>query len=163
MRLSEKLRILRKLEGRCRGLPRSLTKAETVKLVREETGDRISLPYLSQLERGTRTHTTHKTRLLLARFFRVHPGFLIDDPEEFREHLATPVPDASQTLAAWLRVGAARFRHDPIVSKTLARLAKYPEPRKAMRLLHDLLGMPVLMDRLLHALETKHATLMKRG
>jgi hypothetical protein len=163
MRLNEKLQVLRELEGRCRGLPRGLTKAETVRLVREETGQKISLPYLSQLERGTRTHTTHKTRLLLARFFRVHPGFLIDDPEEFREHLGTPVADASQTLATWLRVGAARFRHDPIVSRTLARLAKHPEPHKALRLLDGLLGMPVLMDRLLHTLETKHATVAKRG
>ena len=70
MRLREKLRVLREVEGTCRGLPRALSKAEVVKLIREEAEERISLPYLSQLEGGTRTHMTNKTRLLLARFFR---------------------------------------------------------------------------------------------
>ena len=155
MRLKEKLRVLRELEGTCRGLPRALSKAEVVKLIGEEAEERISLPYLSQLEGGTRTHMTNKTRLLLARFFRVHPGYLVDDPEEFREHLATPLGGRTQTLTAWLCVGALRFRHDPLVSETLARLAGHPERRKALRLLHEVLGMPVLMDRLLHALEVK--------
>lgn len=153
MRLGEKLRVLRELEGMCRGLSRALSKAEVEKLIREEGGERISLPYLSQLERGARTHMTNKTRLLLARFFRVQPGYLVDDPEDFREHLATPVGGRSQTLGAWLRVGAVRFRHDPLVSGTLKRLATHPEPRKALRLLDEVLRMPVLMDRLLHALE----------
>jgi hypothetical protein len=106
---------------------------------------------------------TNKTRLLLARFFRVHPGFLVDDPHEFREHLATPIGEGSQSLPAWLRVGAARFGHDPLVSGTLARLAAHPDRRKALRLLHDMLGMPALMDRLLHALETKHVSEARRG
>jgi transcriptional regulator with XRE-family HTH domain len=163
VRLNEKLKVLRELEGRCRGLSRALSKAETVKLIREETGEPISMPYLSQLERGTRTHMTNKTRLLLARFFRVHPAFLIDDPEEFREHLTTPIGDGSQTLPAWLRVGAARFRYDPLVSETLERLATHPERRKALRLLHTVLKMPTLMDRLVHALETKRGLEAKKG
>lgn len=153
MRLGEKLRVLRELEGMCRGLSRALSKAEVEKLIREEGGERISLPYLSQLEGGTRTHMTNKTRLLLARFFRVQPGYLVDDPEDFREHLTTPIGGRSQTLGVWLRVGAVRFRHDQLVSGTLKRLASHPEPRKALRLLDEVLGMPVLMDRLLQALE----------
>ena len=163
MRLNEKLRVLRELEGRCRGLSRALSKAETVKLIREETGDPISMPYLSQLERGTRTHMTNRTRLLLARFFRVHPGFLVDDPEEFQEHLATPIGDSAQTLPAWLRVGAARFRYDPLVAETLERLATHPEWRKALRLLHAVLRMPTLMDRLVHALDTRRGSEAKTG
>ena len=163
MRLNEKLRVLRELEGRCRGLSRALSKAETVKLIREETGDPISMPYLSQLERGTRTHMTNRTRLLLARFFRVHPGFLVDDPEEFQEHLATPIGDSAQSLPAWLRVGAARFRYDPLVSETLERLATHPEWRKALRLLHAVLRMPTLMDRLVHALDTRRGSEAKTG
>src|SRR5262247_4874481 len=112
MRLGDKLRTLRELEGTCRGLSRALSKAEVVKLIREESQERISLPYLSQLERGARGHMTNKTRLLLARFFRVHPGYLVDDPDEFREHLATPVGVASTPLGVWLRVRAAVSRHD---------------------------------------------------
>ena len=155
MRLGEKLRALRELEGTCRGLSRALSKAEVVKLIREESEERISLPYLSQLERGSRAHMTNKTRLLLARFFRVHPGYLVDDPEEFHEALGSPVGGRAQTLSSWLRVGASRFRHDPLVGETLARLAAHPERRKALRLLHEMLGRPVLIDRLLQALEVK--------
>ena len=155
MRLAEKLKVLRELEGMCRGLPRALSKAEVIKLIREELDERISLPYLSQLEAGRRTHMTNTSRLLLARFFRIHPGYLVDDPDEFHEHLATPVPGAAESLVGWLRVGAARFRHDPLVAETLQRLATYPERLKALRLFRELLAMPALMDRLLHTVETK--------
>jgi transcriptional regulator with XRE-family HTH domain len=155
MRLGEKLRVLRELEGMCRGLPRALSKAEVGKLIREEAGERISLPYLSQLERGARGHMTNTTRLLLARFFRVHPGYLVDDPDEFHEALGTPVGGRAQTLSSWLRVGASRFRHDPLISETLTRLAAHPERRNALRLLNEMLGRPLLMDRLLQTLEVK--------
>ena len=155
MRLGDKLRTLRELEGTCRGLSRALSKAEVVKLIREESQERISLPYLSQLERGARGHMTNKTRLLLARFFRVHPGYLVDDPDEFHEALGTPVGGRAQTLGSWLRVGASRFRHDPLISETLTRLAAHPERRKALRLLNEMLGRPLLMDRLLQTLEVK--------
>lgn len=155
MRLREKLRVLREVEGMFRGLSRALTKAEMVKFIREDLAERISLPYLSQLEAGTRTHMTNKSRLLLARFFRIHPGYLVDDPEDFQRQLGTPIPEPTDHLASWLRVGAARFRHDPLVGETLERLASYPERRKALRLVHDLLAMPALMDRLLHTMEIK--------
>lgn len=155
MRLSEKLKVLRELEGMCRGFPNELSKAQVVKLIQKELGDRISLPYLSQLEAGRRTHMTNKTRLLLARFFRIHPGYLVDDPDEFHWHLGTAFPIQADPLVEWLRVGGARFRHDPLVSETLRRLATHPERRKAFRLLRGLLAMPALLDRLLHAMETK--------
>jgi hypothetical protein len=163
MRLNQKLLVLRELEGRCRGHSRALSKVEIARLIREETGETISLPYLSQLERGTRTHMTNKTRLLLARFFRIHPGFLVDEAEEFREHIVTPVGAASTPLSSWLRVGAARFRHDRLVSETLERLAAHPDPRTALRLLHALLGMPRLMDRLLHTVDMKHQLQPRKG
>src|SRR3990172_7092798 len=144
MRIGEKITVLRGLEGMCRGLPRELSKAEMVKLILEETGERISLPYLSQLEAGTRKHMTNKTRLLLARFFRIHPGYLVDDPEDFQRHIATPLAHRPEPLADWLRVGAAHFRHDPLVAETLERLAQLPERRRAFRLLRELLAMPAL-------------------
>ena len=42
----------------------------------------LSQSYLSQIESGARPHLTNTTRLLLAKFFKVHPGYLVDDPEE---------------------------------------------------------------------------------
>src|SRR5262245_24741373 len=155
MRLGDKLRTLRELEGTCRGLSRALSKAEVVKLIREEAEERISLPYLSQLDQGARAHLTNKTGPLRARCWTGHPGYLVDDPEECHETLGSPVGGRAQTLSSWLRVGASLFRHDPLVSETLSHLAAHPERRKALRLLHAMLGMPVLMDRLLQTLEVK--------
>lgn len=153
MRLGEKLKALRELEGACRGLSHPLPKSAVARLIGEELGERISLPYLSQLEAGKRAHMTNRTRLMLARFFRVHPGYLVDDPEEFRSQPMTPLPSAADPLASWLRAGAARFRTDRPLAGTLTRLADHPERRKALRLLHELLAVPALMDRLLHAME----------
>lgn len=161
MRLSQKLTGLRELEGLCRGSSRALSKAETVKLIRDEIGEKISLGYLSQLETGKRLHMTNTTRLLLSRFFRVHPGYLVDDPEDFREHLATPTPASAGSLVAWLRAGAAQFRHDSLVSGTLERLASEPDQRKAFRVLRHLLTMPGLLDRLLLTLEARPSATRK--
>ena len=129
-------------------------KLAKLRLVQKELGTGISQSYLSQIESGARPHLTNSTRLLLAKFFKVHPGYLVDDPDEFHEALGSPVGGRAQTLSSWLRVGASRFRHDP-VGETLARLAAHPERRKALRLLDEMLGRPVLIDRLLQALEVK--------
>src|SRR5262249_46488300 len=145
MKVAAKLRVLRELEGLCRGHPRGLSKAETVKLIREELGERISLPYLSQLEAGKRGHMTNTTRLLLARFFRVHRGFLVDAPGEFQRQVGVPIPAPVDPFDGWLRAGALRFRHDRLVAETLERLAGAPDRRKALRFLHQVLAMPVLM------------------
>src|SRR4029450_950127 len=99
MTLGQKLRALREMEGMARGRGRSLAKAEMVTLIRDELGERISLAYLSQLESGRREHMTKRTRLLIARFFRVHPGYLVDDPEALQQHPATPTPHAADALA----------------------------------------------------------------
>src|SRR5215210_6353763 len=87
MTLGKKLAKLRALAGFARGLERELTQAEVSKSVREELGGRISQSYLSQLESGARPHLTSGTRLLLARFFKVHPGYLVDDLEDHHPHL----------------------------------------------------------------------------
>jgi len=155
MKVAQKLRVLRELEGLCRGQARGLSKAETVKLIREELGERISLPYLSQLEAGKRAHMTNTTRLRLARFFRVHPGFLVDDPEDFQQQLGTAVSPDGNDFAGWLRAGTLRFRHDPLIAETLERLASAPDRRKALRFLHQVLAMPALMDRLLLAVDSR--------
>ena len=38
-------------------------------------------------ESGARPHLTNTTRLLLAKFFKVHPGYLVDDPEGYHAEL----------------------------------------------------------------------------
>src|SRR5271156_6203532 len=89
MTLGEKIRYLREVEGSLRGMNRPLTQQELMKGIQAETGKRISQSYLSQIERGKRPHMTQSSRTLLARFFKVNPGFLVDDTEGYHTELAS--------------------------------------------------------------------------
>ncbi len=92
MNLAEKLRALRAQEGLRRGLWRPLTQREVANALRQELGFSLSQAYLSQLEGGKRTHLTNTSREALARFYHVHPGYLVND-------LADPPPSASSQAA----------------------------------------------------------------
>ena len=72
MRLAEKIRYLREVEGSLRGLDRPMTQSELVQAVRKEQGKSISQSYISQIEGGSRRHMTQASRSLLAKFFKVH-------------------------------------------------------------------------------------------
>ncbi len=90
MKLADKMRYLREVEGSLRGLGRAMTQQELVRAIAEETdGKGISQSYLSQIESGARPHLTNTTRLLLAKFFKVHPGYLVEDPPDFQAELRT--------------------------------------------------------------------------
>src|ERR1044072_780725 len=102
MTLGEKLRYLRSMEGTLRGLNRDMTQQEVVAAIKAELSETISQAYLSQIERGVRPHLTNKTRLLLARFFKLHPGYLVEDPEGFHNELLSDVSAAEDTLDLWL-------------------------------------------------------------
>ena len=129
MRLAEKLEHLRSVEGQLRGLGRPLSKAELARAMREELGDALSVPYLSQIESGTRPHLTAQSRELLARFFQVHPGYLVSDPEGFAESLTTVVESSSEDLGEWLTARAQEQRQDPEVYEALLRIASQRDPR----------------------------------
>src|SRR5258708_4538904 len=89
MKLGQKIRYLREVEGSLRGLNREMTQQEMVRAIDEELGASISQSYLSQIEKGSRPHLTNTSRMLLARFFKVHPGYLVDDPEGFHNELVS--------------------------------------------------------------------------
>ena len=84
MTLAQKVRQLRQLEGELRGLGRELTQAELVRAIRSELDETISQSYLSLIEKGSRKHLSNESRQLLAKFFKVHPGYLVSDPPGFR-------------------------------------------------------------------------------
>src|SRR5436190_11061900 len=119
MTLGDKIRYLREMEGRLRGLEREMTQQEVVRAVRKELRKSISQSYLSQIESGSRRHLTNTTRLLLADFFKVHPGYLVDDPEGFHTELLSDVRTLEERLDLWLVAGAERFRRDPRVRHAL--------------------------------------------
>jgi len=152
MTLGEKIRYLRLMEGNLRGLSREMTQQEVVGAIRRELGQGISQSYLSQIENGSRPHLTNKTRLLLSRFFKVHPGYLVDDPDGFHTELLSDVTALEDKLDLWLIQGAERFRNDPAVSRALLNLAKHEDSRRCLVLLDAILETPQLVDRLLNVL-----------
>ena len=117
MTLAEKLRYLREVEGSLRGLGRPMTQQELVRAIRKEQGKTISQSYVSQIEGGARRHMTQSTRTLLAKFFKVHPGFLVDDPEGYHTELVSDLRTTEGKLDVWLLQGSERFASDPQVSE----------------------------------------------
>jgi transcriptional regulator with XRE-family HTH domain len=152
MRLGQKIRYLREMEGALRGLGREMTQQEVVHAIKKESRASISQAYLSQIENGVRPHLTNKTRMLLAKFFKVHPGYLVDDPEGFQTELISDVGALEDKLDLWLISGAERFGGDPEVSQALLHVARHEESRKCLVLLDSILETPGLADRLFEVL-----------
>src|SRR5579872_5602070 len=123
MRLGEKIRYLREVEGALRGLDREMTQQEVVRALKRELRQSISQSYLSQIESGARPHLTNSTRMLLARFFKVHPGYLVDDPEGYHTELVSDVRTLEDQLDLWLIEGAERFRRDGKLRQSLLALS----------------------------------------
>jgi transcriptional regulator with XRE-family HTH domain len=153
MKLGKKLRYLRQVEGTLRGLGRELTQQETARLIRQERGKSISQSYLSQIEGGTRPHLTNSTRMLLAQFFKVHPGYLVDDPEGYSTELMSELAVVEDRLDLWLIAGAERFRRDGELSEALVKVARHDDSRSCLVLLGAILENPGLAERLLDVLK----------
>jgi transcriptional regulator with XRE-family HTH domain len=162
MTLGEKIRYLREVEGSLRGLERPMTQQELMKSIRKETGKAISQSYLSQIESGRRRHMTQSTRTLLARFFKVHPGFLVDDPEGYHAELTSDLRTTEGQLDVWLLQGSERFAGDPPVSEALIKAAREEDTRRAILLLGEILNTPGLADRLFEALGPASAPTKQR-
>ena len=158
MKLGEKIRYLREVEGSLRGLGRPMTQQEMVKAVRQELRKSISQAYLSQIENGARPHMTQSSRALLAKFFKVHPGFLVDDPVGYHTELTSDLRTTEGQLDVWLLQGSERFVSDPEVSDVLIKAAREKDTRRCLLLLGAILDTPGLADRLLDALRPELMT-----
>src|SRR5215469_1768648 len=152
MRLGQKLRYLRLVEGTLRGLGREMTQQEVVRAMRLEKKRAVSQSYLSQIESGARPHLTNSTRMLLAGFFGVHPGYLVDDPEGFHAELVSDLRASEDQLDSWLIGGAERFSRDPQISQALLTLAQHEDSRGCLVLLGAILDTPHLAERLMGVL-----------
>jgi len=157
MTLAEKIRYLREVEGSLRGLDRPMTQVELVQGIRSELGKSISQSYVSQIESGSRRHMTQASRSLLAKFFKVHPGFLVDDPEGYHTELTSDHRTVEGKLDVWLLQGSERFAGDQEVSSVLIKLAREKDTRKCFLLMGAILDTPGLADRLLEALHPRAA------
>src|SRR5436305_5780671 len=149
MTVAEKIRYLREVEGSLRGMGRSLTQLELVRGIRKELGKTISQSYISQIESGARPHMTQSTRMLLARFFKVHPGFLVDDPEGYHTELTSDLRTTEGKLDVWLLQASERFAGDTEVSAVLIKAARQNDTRRRFRQTRASLDAPGLADRTL--------------
>src|SRR3954470_16280829 len=148
MTVGEKLRYLRSVEGTLRGFDHEMTQQAVVEAMQREVGVRITQSYLSQIERGIRPHLTNTTRSALARFFKIHPGYLVDDPEGFHTELTSDVRTIEDTLDLWLMGGAERFAHFPDVRDALMKLAMHEDTHGVLVLVAAILDTPGLAERL---------------
>ncbi len=128
MRLGEKIRYLREVEGALRGLDRAMTQLELAHAIKEELKKPFSQSYLSQI---------------------------VDDPEGYSTELISDLGVLEDRLDLWLVSGAERFRKDPGVCEGLLALAKHPDSRRCLTLLKLILENPGLADRLFEVLKPK--------
>jgi hypothetical protein len=132
MTLADKIRNLRAIEGSLRGLGRPMTQQEVSQAMRKQFGKAISQSY----------------RTLLAKFFGVYPGFLVNDPEGYHTELMSELRVREATLDSWLLAGAERFQSDPALSASLLAVAEANDSRRPLLLLREILRTPGLLDRL---------------
>jgi transcriptional regulator with XRE-family HTH domain len=157
MNLAEKIKHLREVEGELRGLNRPMTQVEVVKAMQEELGDSISQAYMSQLESSKRVHLTASSRSLLARFFKVHPSYLVSDPPGYSIDLQTDVGYETDRLNTWLVASAHEWQAEPALHDLLLRLAESEEPRRYLELFQQLMGLSVdHLEALVDALVNSH-------
>lgn len=150
MKLGQKIARLRILEGHARGLERELTQSEVCQGVRA-IGGQLSQSYLSQLESGARPHLTSGTRLHLARFFKVHPGHLVDDPDDMHMTIK-PRRELDDQLDLWLIEGAETFAQDRVLGDALLKIAKHEKSRDCLAILGAIVENKVLIERLFETL-----------
>jgi transcriptional regulator with XRE-family HTH domain len=157
MKLGDKLRSLRSVEGILRGLDRPMTQVEVAKAMKREVGRGLSQAYLSQIESGIRPHITHTTRELLARFFRVYPGFLVNDPEGYSADLQSDLRALDAKVDSWLFAGAEQFSSDAELRRALLDIAHHEDSRKVLLLLGEIVRTPGLAERLGEVLHPESA------
>jgi transcriptional regulator with XRE-family HTH domain len=157
MRLGEKIRYLREVEGTLRGMSRELSQLELSRLIRKDLGKSLSQSYLSQIESGARPHLTNSSRMLLAKFFKVHPGYLVDDPEGFQNELISDLGAMEDKVDLWLVSGAERFRKDVDLHHALLAVARHDDSRMCLKLLGTILENAGLAERLMDVLKTSAA------
>ena len=161
MKLNEKIRYLREIEGQLRGLGRALSQQEMMRAIAKEGKQKISQSYLSQIESGARPHLSNKTRGILAGFFKVHPGYLVDDPEGYHAELLSELRTLEMNFDVWLYQGVDRFENDSELSEALLTIAKEDDSRQCVLLLEAIVQSPGLKEKLLQLLRP-HTSVRKK-
>ena len=162
MRLGEKLRYLREVEGTLRGREGALTQAEVVRLLQKELRETISQAYLSQIESGARPHLTNSSRMLLAKFFKVHPGYLVDDPGGISERADVRRGRAGGQAGSVADQRRGAFPRRRRAEPGAVAVARHEDSRMCLVLLGAILDNPGLAERLLQVLKPAPAPRRRR-
>lgn len=162
MNLAEKIKHLREIEGELRGLNRAMTQMEVVKVMQDELGESISQAYMSQLESSKRLHLTASSRSLLARFFKVHPGYLVSDPPDYSTDLLTDMGQDTDRLRTWLIANAVEWRSEGVLHDLLETLALSKDPLRYLEGFRSLMRLSVeelaaIVEALAHVEEVEEA------
>ena len=160
MKLNDKIRYLREVEGNLRGLNRAMTQQELVRAIQQENGNgrktskgTISQSYLSQIESGARPHSDQYDASCFWRSSsRCIPGYLVDDPEGYHSELLSDLRTGEDKLDLWLVGGAEKFRRDPALCQALLALANHSDTRRCFLLIEAIMETPELLDRFFHVL-----------
>ena len=91
--------------------------------------------------------------MLLARFFKVHPGYLVDDPEGFQNELISDLGALEDKLDLWLVERRGTVPPGAGVASCAARHRRHADSRVCLVLLGDILENPGLADRLMEVLK----------
>src|SRR5260370_30688618 len=105
---------------------------------------------------------TNASRMRLARFFKVHPGYLVDDPDGYHTELTSDLRATEDRLDLWLINGAEQFADDPEVSQALLQVAKHHDTRKCLILMDAILEAPESVERLTEVLKPNLSTQSRR-
>lgn len=130
-----------------------MAQSEVSRAIRKELGGGITQAYLSQVENGHRKHLTETSRGILARFFGIHPGYLVTDPDSLGEQARAAFPTTEDTLDSWLVTGAEKFEGDAEIRDALLTLARHQDSRECVLLMARMLEQPGLFTRVRESLK----------
>ena len=87
----------------------------------------------------------------------MHPGYLVEDPEDYQAELRT-VEISEDKVDLWLIAGADRFgRHDPDLCRALLALSRHVDACRCLLVMESILATPSLIDRLCEVLSPSEA------
>jgi hypothetical protein len=93
--------------------------------------------------------------MVLAKFFKVHPGYLVDDPEGYHVELQSDVARArGQAGSVADQRGGAVPRRSGALRLALLAVARHAESRRCLLLLNAIIETPGLVDRLFDVLHS---------
>lgn len=86
---------------------------------------------------------------MLAKFFKVHPGYLVDDLEDMPHAPMRPRRGLDDRLDLWLIEGSQEFADDARLSEALLQIAKHPKSRECLIVFGSIVENRELIERLI--------------